>query len=185
MAADREELERPERESVRVELVARGVADEHGALPQRGRSQPLRPLEPVRRPLHCEGPGRAVVAVSIADLLERRQEDLLDGALDRTERQRRLHRRVRPVELEGVQCPRQRAGVSAQRLARAADCGGDGQPLLQRVAEGRDLAVRVEPVLARRALRLGVAETTLPRTERVGADVQYGSRFGGLQRAHR
>src|SRR5205823_9763322 len=30
--ADREELERPERESVRVELVARGVADEHGAL---------------------------------------------------------------------------------------------------------------------------------------------------------
>ena len=68
-------------------------------------------------------------------------------------------------------------------LARAGDGRGDRQPLLQRVAQRGDLAVRVEAVLARRALRLRVAEAPLPRTERVRADVQDGSRLGGLQRA--
>ena len=74
--------------------------------------------------------------------------------------------------------------VGAQRLTRAGDRRRDRQPLLQRVAQRGDLAVRVEPVLARRALRLGIAETPLPGAERVRADVEDGSRFRCLQRAH-
>ena len=92
--------------------------------------------------------------------------------------------RVGAVELEGLERADEHAGVGAERLTRAGDGRRDRQSLLQRVAQRGDLAVRVETVLAGGALRLGVAETTLPGAERVGADVQNGGSFGCLQRAH-
>ena len=91
----------------------------------------------------------------LAELVERREQHLLDGALDRAQGQRRLHREVGPLELERAQRADERVGVGAERLARAADRGGDRQALLQRVAQGGDLAVDVQAVLARRPLRRG------------------------------
>jgi hypothetical protein len=115
--------------------------------------------------------------VLLADLVQRREQHLLHGALEGAQRQRGLHRAVGAVELVGGQRADQDARVGAQRLTGAGDGRRDGQPLLERVAERGDLSVRVQPVLARRALRLGIAEAPLPRAERIRADVQDGSGF--------
>ena len=182
--AHAEELERAQGERVGVEVVARGVADEDGGRAHRRRREALRALQPVGRPARGEGPGRAVEAVALAELVDRGQQHLLDRALDGAQREGGLHRAVGAVELEGLERADEDGRVRAQGLARAGDGRRDRQALLQRVAQRGHLAVRVEAVLAGRALRLGVAETTLPGTERVRADVQHGSRFRGLQRAH-
>jgi hypothetical protein len=92
---------------------------------------------------------RAVEAVLLADLAQRGEQHLLDGTLDGPQRERGLHRAVGAVELVGGERAHQDARVGAQRLTRAGDRRGDRQPLLQRVAQRRHLAVRVEPVLPR------------------------------------
>ena len=177
--------ERAQRDGVGVEVVARRVADEDAGRPRGRRREALGAAEPVGGPAGREGPGRAVGAVAVGDVAQRREEDLLDGALDGPQRERRLHGGVGALDVEGGQGAAEDRRVLADGLAGAGHGRGDREPLLERVAQGEDVAVRVEPVLARRPLRLRVREAPLPGTERVGADVQRGSRLGCLQGAHR
>lgn len=126
-----------------------------------------------------------VLLPSLAELGERRQQHLLDGTLHRAQRERRLHRAVGAVELEAGERADEGMRVGAQRLTRAADGGRDRQPLLQGVAQRRDLPVRVQAVTPGGPLRLGVTETTLPCTQGVGADIQQGRSFARLKGPHR
>jgi hypothetical protein len=112
--ADAEELERAQGERVGVEVVAGRVADEHGGGPHGRRRQALGPLQPVRGPAGGEGPRRAVEAVALAELVDRRQEHLLDRALDGAQGEGGLHRGVRAIELEGLQGADEDARVRAQ-----------------------------------------------------------------------
>ena len=124
-------------ERVGVELVARGVADQDRRRAQRRRREPVRAHEPVGGPARGERPGRAVEAVARGDLAQRGQQHLLDGALDRAQRERGLHRAVGAVELEG----RQRADEDAA-------C----RPSASR-ARGRSPRRSTGPLAARRAAR--------------------------------
>ena len=162
-ARAQEQLERAHARASGSRSSRRGVADEDADRAGRRRRQALRALQPVVGPARGERPRGGVGAVALAELGERREQDLLDRALDGAQRQRGLHRAVGAVELEGVQRADQDVRVGAQRLARAGDRGGDRQPLLQRVAQRGDLAVRVEAVLARRALRLADSRSGAPR----------------------
>ena len=175
---------RAHRERVGIDLVARRVADEDRERPRRRRRQALRAAQPVVGPARGERPRRAVGAEALAELVERRQQDLLDGALDGAQRERALHRAVGALELEAGERADERVRVGAERLTRAAHGGGDRQALLQRVAQRGDLAMGVQAVPAGRALRLGVAEPALPRAQGVRADVQQRGRFARLQGPH-
>ena len=128
--------------------------------------------------------GAESTPLRVASSSKRRQQHLLDRAIERAQRQGGLDREVGSLELERAQRPDERVGVGRERLTRAADRGGDRQALLERVPERRDLAVDVQPVLARRPLRPRVAEAPLPCAERVRADVQKGCRFAGFQSPH-
>ena len=119
-----------------------------------------------------------------AELAKAREQDLLDRALDGAQGQRGLHGAVGALELEGVQGADQDVGVGAQRLTRAGHCGGDREALLEGVAQCRDLAMRVETVLAGRPLGLRIPEAALPRAQRVRADIEQRCSLGRLQRAH-
>ena len=179
-----EQLERPHRERVGIELVAGRVADEDREAADGRRGEALRAAQPAVGPARREGPGGAVGAEARAELLERGQQHLLDRALHGAQRERRLHRAVGAVELEAGERADERVGVGAERLARAADRRRDRQPLLERVAQRGDLPVRVQAMLAGRALGLGVAEAALPGAKRVRADVQQRRRLARLQSPH-
>ena len=58
-------------------------------------------------------------------------------------------------------------------------------PSLERRSQRRHFAVGVGPMPARRAVRLGKAESPLPRSQGVRPDVQQGRGFGRLEIAHR
>ena len=179
-----EELEGAHGERVGIELAARGVADEDRERARRRWREPLRAAQPAVGPARGEGPRRGVGAEAVAELVERREQDLLDGALDEAQRERALHRAVGAVELEAGKRPDKRVRVGAERLACAADGGRDRQALLQRVAQRGDLTVGVQPVAAGRALRLRIAEAALPSAQRIGAHIEQGRCFARLQGAH-
>ena len=171
-------------ERVGIELAARGIADEDRERTRRRWREALRAAQPAVGPARGEGPRRGVGAEAVAELVQRRQQDLLDGSLDGAQRERALHGAVGAVELEAHERPHKGVRVGAERLAGAAHGGGDRQALLQRVAQRGDLAVGVEPVPAGGALRLRIAEAALPRAQRIGAHIEQGRCFARLQGAH-
>ena len=153
------------------------------AADRRGR-QALGAAQPSVGPACGEGPGRAVDSKAPPELVERGQQHLLDRALHRAQRERRLHRAVGAIELEAGQCADERVGVGAQRLAGAADRRGDRKPLLERVAQRGDLPVRVEAVAAGGALRLRIPEAALPGAQCVRADVEQRRGLARLESSH-
>ena len=148
-ARDAEQLERADVRRIGVELVSRRVADHDRHRPHRRRRQPGGAPEPVGSPSARRTPRRPTRPIPPRDLVERREQHLLDGALDRAQRQRRLDRRVRPLAVVGAERADQRVRVGREALARARDGRRDRQTLLERVPQRRDLAVREQPVLAR------------------------------------
>ena len=169
---------------VGVQLVAGGVADEDGGAPDGRRGEALGAAQPLAAPPGGEGPGGALVAVALADLVERGEQDVLHRALDRAQRERRLHGGVGAVGLEGGEGPGEGPGVRAQALLGDADGRGDREPVVQGVAQGGHLAVGVEAVAARGTGGLGEAEAPLPRAQRVRADVEKRRCLTRLERAH-
>ena len=55
---------------------------------------------------------------------------------------------------------------------------------MERIAQRRDLTVRVQAVLSGRPLRLRVAEAALPCAKRIGADIEERCSLTGLEKAH-
>ena len=133
-----------------------------------GRRTPRRPSRACAgarsRPASAAGPPRPSARPSAAPAPPR-------------SRRRPARARRRPARRRASWCRR-------QSLARAGDRRGDRQPLLQRVAQRRHLAVGEQPVLARRSLRLREPEPPLPRPQRVRADVQQRRRLARLEIAH-
>ena len=170
--ADAEQLERADIRGIAVEFVARRVTDHDRDGPHRRRCQSLRASQPVVAPVRCERPRGRLGAVAADDLVERRQQDLLDRPLDRPQRERRLDRDVGPLALVGDERADERIAVCREPFARAGHRRGDRQTLLQRVAQRGDFAVREQAVLARRTLWLGEPETPLPGSQRVRAHVK-------------
>ena len=70
-------------------------------------------------PARGERPGRRVDAVALADLVERRKQDLLDRALDRAQRERGLHRARRRGRARRPCSAPTRTCVSALSASRA------------------------------------------------------------------
>jgi hypothetical protein len=126
-------------------------------------------VEPARGPAKREL-ALGVAAVALLRLLERRQEHLLDRALDGADGEALLHDPVgeRLVEVvEGVEQAARRARPLAA-LAGELDCGRDVVRLEQRAPERLELGEVVLAVTALRAARLRVAEAALPAAQRVG-----------------
>jgi hypothetical protein len=141
------------------------------------RRHPVGPAQPVDRPAAADGPGGGVGPAAAGELGDRRKQHLLDGSLDRAHRQRGLHRAVGAFEFERGERADQDVRIAAQGLPRAGHGGRDRQPVAQRVAQRRDLAVDVDAVLAGRALGLRVVEATLPGAERIRTHVEHRGRF--------
>ena len=144
-----QQLERAHVGIVGVELVPRGVADHDRHVPHGCGREPDGAPQPVRPPVRRERPGGRLAAVPSLDLGQRWQHDLLDGPLNRPHRQRRLDRLIGAVALVRAEGADQRVGVRSKPFTRARDGRGDRQPLLERIAERRDLAVREKAVFSR------------------------------------
>ena len=170
--ADREEGQRGGLQRLGVQLVARGVADQHGAGTDGGRSEPARAHEPVGGPARGERPRSAGIAVLCGDLTQRGQQHVVDGALDRAQCQRGFHRAVGAIQLAARQRADEHRRVGRQLLPRTGNCRGNRQAFFQCVAQRGDLTVRVEAVLALGAHRRRIAETPLPGAQSVRAYVQ-------------
>src|ERR1700727_1001218 len=138
--ASAEQLERADVRGIGVELVTCRVADDDRDRAYRWRREARRSPQPIARPMRRECPRCGLDPEAAVDLLERRQQHLLDRAIDRPQRERSLDR------------------LGGQALSRAGNRRRDRQSLLQRVTQRGDLAVSQKAVLAGRALRLREAE---------------------------
>ena len=106
------------------------------------------------------------------------EQDLLDCALDRAQREALLEQGIGLVLVEGGE---RRGQAGARRGSLAALTGQDDRArdvvgLGQRRAQRLDLAQRVLPVPARRAAGAGEAVTALRAAQRVGADGEHHGR---------
>src|ERR1700729_1441784 len=160
--ASAEQLERADVRGIGVELVTCRVADDDRDRAYRWRREARRSPQPIARPMRRECPRCGLDPEAAVDLLERRQQPLLDRAIDRSQRERSLDRLVGALALVGDQRPDERVRVGRQALSRAGNRRRDRQSLLQRVTQRGDLAVSEKAVLAGRALRLREAESALP-----------------------
>ncbi len=95
-------------------------------------------------PAGREGPRRAVEAVALAELVDRRQQHLLDRALDGAQREGGLHGGVGAIELEGLQRADEDARVrsSATRARGRSPTRSTGPPGARREARPPPRACR-------------------------------------------
>ena len=94
--------------------------------------QALGSTQPVSRPARGERPGSRVRPQSADDPLQARQQDLLDRALDRPQRERRFDCAISALIVVGEQGLDQRTGVRRQRRTSARNGRGDRVPFLER-----------------------------------------------------
>src|SRR6266511_2171361 len=151
-----------------------------------GRCQATRRVQPARRPaagmLELGG-----VFGALGRHLERRKQDLLDGALQGANREALLELAVGGGLVEAVEGAQQarRRGRTAAALLSDLDGGRDAAGLVQRLAQRLDLGQLVLAVIARRAPRLRVAETPLPGAKRAGAHAEQLGGGAGADSAQR
>src|SRR6266511_2930050 len=151
-----------------------------------GRCQATRRVQPARRPaagmLELGG-----VFGALGRPLERRKQDLLDGALQGANREALLELAVGGGLVEAVEGAQQarRRGRTAAALLSDLDGGRDAAGLVQRLAQRLDLGQLVLAVIARRAPRLRVAETPLPGAKRAGAHAEQLGGGAGADSAQR
>ena len=108
-------------------------------------------VQPAHRPARGELELGLAIGVG-GELVDRRQQQLLDGPLERPQRQALLDRAVGGVLVEALERGQQAAAVGRRRLALAGelDRRGDVAGLGERVAQGLQLDQLVVAVVARR-----------------------------------